>query len=170
MKRMVHLRPGWVWVFAGWGPLNPARWNAENVRVFPDLKRASMAALYRSCDLLALPSSGEGFPLVVQEALASGLPVVCGEETLGADPAMAAFVKGVPVFPRDEDRTAREFLAAIEDSLASEAESNNKSEERRAFAASRYSWHRAAEQYLEIVSRLIPQTAPNAVKAESRES
>ena len=157
MKRMAALRPEWTWVFAGWGPLDPVRWNAANVRVFSDLRGASMAALYRCCDLLALPSSGEGFPLVMQEALASGIPVVCGEETLGADPAMGAFVKGVPVYLEDDDRTAREFLSAIEDTLASGAGLNDISNKRRAFAVSRYSWRRAAEQYLEIISRLTIQ-------------
>jgi glycosyltransferase involved in cell wall biosynthesis len=157
MNHMAALRPEWTWVFAGWGPLDPVRWNAANVRVFSDLRGASMAALYCCCDLLALPSSGEGFPLVVQEALASGIPVVCGEETLGADPAMGAFVKGVPVYLEDEDRTAREFLSAIEDTLASGAGLNYISNTRRAFAVSRYSWRRAAEQYLEIISRLTAQ-------------
>jgi glycosyltransferase involved in cell wall biosynthesis len=169
MQRMVNLRPDWTWVFAGWGALDPASWNASNVRVFSNLRGPSMAALYRCCDLLVLPSCGEGFPLVVQEALASGIPVVCGEETLGADPAMGEFVKGAPVFLGDDDRTAHEFLSAIGDPLAGSAELSHKSEERRAFAVSRYSWHRAAERYMEIISRLVPQTASNAVEAEASE-
>src|SRR5208337_3068589 len=109
MKRMAELRPDWTWAFAGWGPLDPSSWNAANVRVFSELRGPSMAALYRACDLFVLPSTGEGFPLVVQEALASGLPVVCGTDTLGADPAMKAFVRGAPVYAGDDDRTAREF-------------------------------------------------------------
>ena len=77
---------------------------------------------------------------MVQEALASGIPVVCGEETLRADPAMGEFVKGDLVFLRDDERTAHEFLAAIDQTLASDAGPNNKSAQRRAFAESRYSW------------------------------
>jgi glycosyltransferase involved in cell wall biosynthesis len=159
MKHMVEMRPEWAWVFAGWGPLDPAQWNAANVRVFSDLRGASMAALYRACDLLVLPSSGEGFPLVMQEALASGIPVVCGEETLAADPAMSAFVRGAPVFLREDGKTARAFLTALDEALASGVELNDKSKERRAFAVSRYSWQRAAEQYIEILSRLVPRIA-----------
>lgn len=167
MKRMVEMRPNWTWAFAGWGPLNPTSWNADNVRVFSGLSGHSIAALYRCCDLLVLPSCGEGFPLVVQEALASGLHVVCGEETLTADPAMGAFVGGATVHLGDDYRTAREFLKTIDESLASDGHSLDKSERRRAFAVSRYSWDRAARRYVEIISRLTPQVALDAQQNES---
>jgi glycosyltransferase involved in cell wall biosynthesis len=171
MERMVKLRPSWTWAFAGWGPLDPRSWKAANVRVLSNLRGPSMAALYRACDLLVLPSTGEGFPLVVQEALASGLTVVCGAETLGADPAMSALVRGVPVYPDDNDRTAREFISAIDDALDSGSASITKSEERRAFALSRYRWHHAAERYLEIASRLVPESvsAPLRMNANTGE-
>jgi len=121
LRRMASLRPECAWVFAGWGPLDPRSWKAPNVHVISGLQRASIAPLYRACDLLVLPSVGEGLPLVVQEALAAGLPVVCGEESVAADQAMAPFVRGVPVDPKNNDRTARDFLSAIESVLAVES-------------------------------------------------
>ena len=166
MRRLVEMRPDWTLAFAGWGPLDPGSWNAANVRVFSNLRGDSMASLYRVCDLLVLPSTGEGFPLVVQEALASGLPVVCGADTLGADEAMRPFVQGVPVYAGDDDRSAREFLRAIDDFIDSGAE-KSKSAERHAFAASRYSWHAATSRYLEIASRLVPQALAHAVEGGS---
>jgi len=42
--------------------------------------QADVAALYQAADLLALPSWNEGFPLVIQEALACGLKVVTADE------------------------------------------------------------------------------------------
>jgi glycosyltransferase involved in cell wall biosynthesis len=170
MKRMAELRPDWTWAFAGWGPLDPGSWNAPNVRVFSNLRGPSMAALYRACDLLVLPSTGEGFGLVVQEALASGLPVVCSTETLEADPARKAFVQGVPVYAGDDDRTAREFVSAIDHLLDSEAglkNEFNRSDERRAFALSRYSWHDVVERYLEIASGLVPESVSHSVPMEA---
>jgi D-inositol-3-phosphate glycosyltransferase len=48
-----------------------------------------MPDLYRAADALLLPSYGEGFPVAVQEAMASGLPVVLAE-----DPAYAEHLRG----------------------------------------------------------------------------
>jgi glycosyltransferase involved in cell wall biosynthesis len=160
MKRMVEMRPEWIWAFAGWGPLDPSRWNAENVRVFSALCGPSIAKLYRCCDLLVLPSCGEGgFPLVLREALASGIPVVCGEETQRADPAIGEFARGAMTYVGDADRTAHEFLTAIDASLATPPNVNENSQERRISAVSRCSWQRAAERYLEILSRVFPHGA-----------
>jgi glycosyltransferase involved in cell wall biosynthesis len=167
MKRMVEMRPDWTWAFAGWGPLDPGSWNAANVRVLSNLRGASMAALYRACDLLVLPSTGEGFPLVVQEALACGLPVVCGAETVGADEALREFVQGTPVYVGDDDRTAREFLRAIDGLFNSGVELKTQAEERHAFVVSRYSWHHTIERYLEIASRLIPSTVSPTAEVEA---
>jgi glycosyltransferase involved in cell wall biosynthesis len=41
--------------------------------------RAEILALYHAADVFALPSHNEGFPVVIQEALACGLPVVTSD-------------------------------------------------------------------------------------------
>lgn len=167
MKHMVDQRPEWTWAFAGRGPLDPGSWKAPNVRVFSSLRGSSMAALYRASDLLVLPSIGEGFPLVIQEALASGLPVVCGAETLEADPEIGTIARGAPIYAGDDDRTAREFLSVIDKALDPGSESTGKSEARRAFAALRYSWDYATNRYLELASRLVPAAKRHAVDVEA---
>lgn len=42
----------------------------------PSLPRARLAAEYRAADVLAFPTLGDGFGLVILEAMASGLPVI----------------------------------------------------------------------------------------------
>lgn len=155
LRRMVEQGPTYTWAFAGWGPLDPRKWNAPNVNVFSDLRDSGLAELYRASDLFVLPSTGEGFPLVIQEAIASGLPVVCGLETATADPAMTPFVYGVRLERGDDERSAAAFMAIIKEMISSGPRLQDGSEERRSFALSRYSWRRAAERYLEIASRLV---------------
>jgi glycosyltransferase involved in cell wall biosynthesis len=49
----------------------------DRVRFLPDVPRARMPELYQAADLFALASLHEMFGIVLIEALASGLPVVC---------------------------------------------------------------------------------------------
>jgi D-inositol-3-phosphate glycosyltransferase len=64
------------------------------------LPQEDVAELYRAADLFVLPSRGEGLPLVVLEALASGLPVL-----LGDDPALRAELPYGPVRYVEPDGT-----------------------------------------------------------------
>ena len=50
--------------------------NGGRLYFLGSIPRAEMPAIYRAVDMFCLPSVGEGFPLTVQEAMASGLPVV----------------------------------------------------------------------------------------------
>ena len=75
-------------VVAGPGPLQPE--SSPGVRVLGPLESERVAQLYRAADALLLPSRGEGFPVTVQEAMASGLPVV-----MTNDPSYARYLEGV---------------------------------------------------------------------------
>ena len=56
-----------------------------DVEVRGGLSDAELAADLKQCDLVALPSIAEGFGLVILEAMACGVPVLCTTSTGGAD-------------------------------------------------------------------------------------
>jgi len=113
LRELARLRPDCNLMLVGSGPIDAGNWNLPNVRLAGRKSHAELAALYRVMDALVLPSVGEGYPLVVQEAMASGLPVYCGLDSAFADPGAAAFHHGIAVDPGDAAGTAREFAAAI---------------------------------------------------------
>ena len=153
LERVVRDCPEVTFAFAGEGPLDPARWGLANVRVYRELEGASLAELYRASDLLLLPSVGEGFPLVVQEALACGLPILCGTDTAAADPAAEPLLRGIPVAPDDPDATAQRFSAGLRSELAAGASAEARGRRSR-FAREHYSWERSADAYARILREL----------------
>ena len=166
LSRMARLRPDIVWAFAGWGHLNPCAWGLPNVMVFNDLSGSSIAPLYQASDVFVLPSKGEGFPLVIQEALACGLPVVCSAETAGADAEVAGYLSSVPLDERNLDATAIAFCAEVDRALARGADARASGEASFRFVSQRYRWSATAAQYLELI-RSACQRIPNAAGRSS---
>ena len=74
---------------------------ADNRFVHIDqVPQPELARFYAAADVFVLPSREDGFGVVLSQALASGLPLICTDQTGGADlgytPALAALITIVP--------------------------------------------------------------------------
>ncbi|QDC38056.1 glycosyltransferase family 4 protein [Sphingobium fuliginis] len=150
LRELARMRPDISFALAGFGPIDPAAWGLPNIRVLGRLNRGMVADLFRSADLLILPSIGEGYPLVIQEAMACGLPVVCGEESARADPVAANWLHGVPVDLAKPTLTAQHVVRAIDDM---DFEPENRRQMAR-YAVSNYNWAGMAAEVGRIASSL----------------
>lgn len=139
------------WVFVGYGPENPAAWGLANVRVHGPVNHDALPRYYRAADLLVLPSSGEGFPLVVQEALCCGTAVLSTEEVASACPAASTMVRSCSA-SRDSSNFAQ-WAAALEATLADEAYIASRLSRSEA-ARAMWSWDDCGGQYLELFNGL----------------
>ena len=81
IRSLVSKYPNIFWVLIGReGDEDPWLWTGHNFRIIDNLPQNDLREYYWAADLLILPSSGEGFPLVVQEAMSCGtVPLVSGD-------------------------------------------------------------------------------------------
>ncbi|HUI96629.1 MAG TPA: glycosyltransferase family 4 protein [Xanthobacteraceae bacterium] len=142
-----------IWAFAGWGKLDPRQWGLPNVRVYSGLAGPSLAPLYRASDVFVLPSTGEGFPLALQEAVACGVPVVCGADTAQADQRLTALLHPVTIDTRDAPAIAGDVVQAVAAAMADDRRA------RLAEAAGWYSWSRAGRLHLELIGAVASRAA-----------
>ncbi|MBE9609562.1 glycosyltransferase family 4 protein [Chitinilyticum piscinae] len=95
-------------VLAGGGPddaslhQEAARLGLERVRFTGPQPREAVRALYRQADVFVLPSFAEGIPVVLMEAMASGLPCV-STRIAGIPELIADGRTGLLLPPGDED-------------------------------------------------------------------
>jgi len=126
--------PAFDLVFVGPGPI-PKDGRTDGVHWMGPLDQDQTAQLFRACDLFAFPAIGEIFTLVMQEAMASGLPVVTTD-----DPAYRAspVARCITVSPRD----AESFRKAIARTLSDPGALSRLGAESRDVAVRIFDWGR----------------------------
>lgn len=151
LEQLAAALPAARWLFAGWGPLDPSRWGLANVSPAGNLPQAALARLYQAADLLVLPSVGEGFPLVVQEAMACGTPALVGDESAAACPEASELLLHEPLGRGDD--LAR-WRSRIESLLAAPAELAALRPRVAQLARAAWSWERAAQRYEDVLRQV----------------
>jgi phosphatidyl-myo-inositol dimannoside synthase len=147
LREMAKLRPNWQWCVIGHGPERPEGWGLPQVRVLSPMDQSSLAAYYRAADLLVLPSHGEGFPLVVQEAMACGVPACITSEVASGAVMPADLWVELPDIP---GATAKGGVTVIDEWLARpEADRRGQRAACAQFAADSWRWETAAQAHLD---------------------
>jgi len=148
IRDIARLRPDWDVRLAGWGSLDPATWKLPNVACLGPLMATSLAAEYRSADLLLLPSVGEGFPLVIQEAAACGLPSLVSSATRVGHEETAGFVSTA-------EPGVEPLLAELDRLLSDREDLRLRGRLAAAHAASHWNWDVIADEYLNLFKEAL---------------
>ncbi len=119
--------------------------------------KEEVAALMRAADLFVLPSLAENLPVVLIEAMASGLPAVATR--VGGVPEMLEAGDGVLVEPGDASALAAAIRTAAERAFDPGAMA--------ARARERYSYAAVCERWTEIYAEL-PSSRGSSSSATSR--
>jgi glycosyltransferase involved in cell wall biosynthesis len=146
--RVAELRPDWNYVVAGTGPVDPTSCGLSNLTALGHVDRSTLSTVYKASDALVLPSRSESFSLVVREALAAGIKVLCGDQIVETDPALAPFLLLQPVDLDAREATARLFAAALDDPAPSSAA------KARNYVIENCSWTRIVEKYAALIDDL----------------
>ncbi len=107
IRHLAESLPEWRFWLVGRGPIDPNQWRLPNIHVFKDRADATLAELYQAADMLILPSYGEGFPLVIQEAMACGLPVLCSPSVAAGSQIASPYLLTASVDPQNVKHTAQ---------------------------------------------------------------
>ncbi len=120
------------------------------------VSQGQLAELYRQADVLVLPSRHDALPMVVLEALASGLPVVVSDR-VGSKEAVEEGVNGW-VLPAGDVEALRDRLtwcAGNRSALHAMVEPSRA-------AAAGYSWDAYAERVIGLIGGLVEDAGPGA--------
>ena len=150
LRHLAERLPQARWIFAGWGTIDPVRWKLANVSVHGKLGKQALVPLYQAADLLVLPSVGEGFPLVVQEAMACSTPALVGDETAAASPGAEGLLLHESV---QGDDTPERWAARVQALLSSRTTLQELRPRVAMFARQHWSWTSCTERYAQLFTR-----------------
>jgi glycosyltransferase involved in cell wall biosynthesis len=123
--------------------------NTKEVRFFGPASQAQLRDLYRISDIFVFPAIGEIFTLTMQEAMASGLPIIATNDAAyrryNLDPQRLLLVK----------RDAKSLSASIKKILTSPALHKKMSTYSRTLALQQFSWGQNYKNEYKIYQQVL---------------
>lgn len=111
-------------------------------------RREELVKIYQQADVFVFPSTSEGMPNVVLEAMACGLPVITSRIP-GCEELVEDGVNGFLIEPLNKDQ-----LKAALIKLISSPEQRGQLGEQSISKAKAYSWERVGQSYFELLQRI----------------
>ena len=136
-------REGWTLVLAG----APVRIHHHGIIDLGVLAPESMTLLYHACDFLVHAAEGEGFPMAVQEAMATGLPVA-----LRWDTGYAATLDRAVVDANDDIALTLRHADALAADAALRATAGQRA---RDWASTQWSWEVTVAAYEAVYAQCV---------------
>ncbi len=135
--------PSYHLVFVGGGIIPEYIRPDNSVTIVGSLPQEELAMLYKASDVFILPSYGEGFPLSIQEAMATGLPIItskCNKLDKIPDSPLIAYI----------DITEKEIKSAIKRIQNDVIQQKEMGEYSSKIARENYSWEKNITQLVDI--------------------
>ena len=156
-KHVTSLVPNSILIIVGTGPQSQSLANLakqlgidSKVRFLGELTLENLPEVYNLADVFALPSLSEGSPSVVREALACGIPLVSTNvgdvKEIITDPLVGVIVNM---------HTERVFAEVLIKTLKNVEKNYEKIKKRCRDVASKYSFEKVVEKYIEIYQKLL---------------
>ncbi len=114
------------------------------------LPHAQLPALYHAADVFVLPSEAEGFPLSVQEAMSSGLPVITTN-----DPGYARYGFDHDLLCLLDDRNGPSIRDAITGVMNDQEKMSGMAAYSRRYATEHFGWERVISSLINLYEGLL---------------
>jgi D-inositol-3-phosphate glycosyltransferase len=135
--------PSYLLVFVGGGIIPDHIQSDDSVRIVGPLPQEELALMYQASDAFVLPSYGEGFPLSIQEAMATGLPIITSKYNNFEQIRNSPFITYI-------DITEMDIRAAIKKIQSDAVLRKDMSEYSTKVARENYSWEKNNARLLDI--------------------